>query len=179
MAALEPRITALVDGLIDAASGELDGVAGFAEPVPVAMIADLIGVPAADRGAFRAWSASIMSGDPEARDAATLEFAAYVEDLADRPGPGLIAELAGILARDDLIAMIRLLLIAGQETAVYVIANGLRALLTHREQWEALCEDPGLAAAAVEEVVRFDGPDAFEAPDAFDIRRADVNRHLG
>ncbi len=212
VAALEPGIAAFVDGLIDAAPAELDGVTGFAEPIPVAVIADLIGVPAADRGTFRAWSAAIMSGDPDARDAATLEFADYVDGLADRPGSGLIAELAGLLDREDLIAMIQLLLIAGQETAVYVIANGLRALLTHREQWDALCADPSLAAAAVEEVVRFDGPveiapprvalepfgaiprgervglallaanrdpDAFEQPDAFDIRRADVHRHLG
>jgi cytochrome P450 len=60
--------------------------------------------------------------------------------------------------------MIQLLLIAGQETAVYVIANGLRALLSHPDQWRALCADPGLAAAAVEEVVRFDGPVEIAPP---------------
>ena len=60
--------------------------------------------------------------------------------------------------------MIQLLLIAGQETSVYLIVNGLRALLTHREQWDALCADPSLAAAAVEEIVRFDGPVELAPP---------------
>ena len=168
VAALEPGITALVDGLLDEACerGVLDGVRDLAEPMPVAVIAELIGVPPADRATFRAWSAAIMSGDPEARDTATLEFAAYIDALATRPGDGLIAALAAIgeLERDELIAMVQLLLIAGQETAVYVIANGLRALLSHPAQWRALCDDPGLAAAAVEEVVRFDGPVEIAPP---------------
>jgi cytochrome P450 len=209
VAALEPRIAALADRLIDEAPGEV-GAAYFAEPVPVAVIADLIGVPAEDRGTFRAWSRAIMSGDPYLRDAATLEFATYIDGL--RSADGLIATLAPLLTRDELVATIQLLLIAGQETAVYVIAHGLRALLARPGQWRALCDDPSLAAAAVEEVVRFDGPveiapprvalrtvgsiprgekvglavlganrdpDAFEDPDAFDIRRPDVGRHLG
>ena len=211
VAALEPRIAALADRLIDDAPDE-PGAAYFAEPVPVAVIADLIGVPPADRGTFRAWSRAIMSGDPQLRDAATLEFAVYVDDLAERPGDGLISALAPLLERDELVATIQLLLIAGQETAVYVIATGLRALLRHPGQWQALCEQPELAAAAVEEIVRFDGPveiapprfalrplgpiprgdkvglsilganrdpEAFEEPDAFDIRRTDAGRHLG
>jgi cytochrome P450 len=211
VAALEPRIAALADGLVDAAPDAVDA-AYFAEPVPVAVIADLIGVPPDDRSTFRAWSRAIMSGDPELRDAATLEFALYIEDLAGRPGDGLISALAPVLERDELVATIQLLLIAGQETAVYVIATGLRALLGHPEQWRALCARPELAAAAVEEIVRFDGPveiapprfalrpigpiprgdkvglsilganrdpEAFEEPDAFDIRRTDAGRHLG
>jgi cytochrome P450 len=168
VAGLEGRITAIVDGLLEAAAelGEVDGVADLAEPMPVAVIAELIGVPAADRRTFRAWSAAIMSGDAEARDAATLEFADYIDDLAARPGEGLIAALAAIpeLEREDLVAMIQLLLIAGQETAVFVIANGLRALLEHPEQWRALCAQPGLAGAAVEEAIRFDGPVEIAPP---------------
>jgi cytochrome P450 len=208
VAALEPRIAALADRLIDEAPDQV-GAEYFAEPVPVAVIADLIGVPPEDRATFRAWSRAIMSGDPELRDAATLEFATYIDGLG---GDGLIAELAPVLTRDELVATIQLLLIAGQETAVYVIATGLRALLSHAEQWAALCDDPSLAAAAVEEIVRFDGPveiapprfalraigpiprgekvglavlganrdpEAFADPGAFDIRRTDVNRHLG
>jgi cytochrome P450 len=211
VAALQTRIVTLADRLIDEAPDAVDAEY-FAEPVPVAVIADLIGVPAADRATFRAWSRAIMSGDPDLRDAATFEFAAYVDQLAGRAEAGLITELAPVLTRDELVATIQLLLIAGQETAVYVIANGLRALLDRPAQWRALCDDPSLAAAAVEEVVRFDGPveiapprialrpigaiprgdkvglavlganrdpEAFEDPDAFDIRRTDVNRHLG
>jgi cytochrome P450 len=163
VAALEPRIEALADRLIDEAPDAVDATY-FAEPVPVAVIADLIGVPPADRSTFRAWSRAIMSGDAELRDAATLEFASYIDDLAERPPGGLIAVLAPILRRDELIATIQLLLIAGQETAVYVIAVGLRALHEHPEQWRALCDDPSLAAAAVEEVVRFDGPVEIAPP---------------
>jgi cytochrome P450 len=161
VAELEPRIAALADRLIDEAPDEV-GAAYFAEPVPVAVIADLIGVPPADRATFRAWSRGIMSGDPGLRDAATLEFATYIRDL--RCDDGLIATLAPLLERDELVATIQLLLIAGQETAVYLIAHGLRALLSHPEQWQALCDDPSLAAAAVEEVVRFDGPVEIAPP---------------
>jgi cytochrome P450 len=168
VAALEPRIEALADRLIDEAPAEVDP-AYFAEPVPVAVIADLIGVPPEDRATFRAWSRAIMSGDADLRDAATLEFAGYVDALAERADGGLIATLAPVLTRDELIATVQLLLIAGQETAVYVIAHGLRALHDSPQQWDALREDPSLAAAAVEEVVRFDGPVEI-APPRFALR---------
>src|SRR5262249_5891990 len=102
VAALEPRIEALADRLIDAAPGQGDAHY-FAEPVPVAVIADLIGVPPEDRATFRGWSRAIMSGDPGLRDAATLEFATYIDGLG---GGGLIAELAPVLSRDELIATI-------------------------------------------------------------------------
>lgn len=168
VAALEARILAIVDGLIDQAAGVFDGVSALGEPMPVAVIAEVIGVPAADRVTFRAWSAAIMSGD--GRDPATLAFADYVDALADeraaRPRGDLVSVLVAIedLTREDLIAMVQLLLIAGQETAVYTIVNGLRALLTHPEQWRALCSDPLLAAMAVEEVLRFDGPVEIAPP---------------
>lgn len=223
VAQLEPRIVAIVDGLLEAAKrrGVIDGVADLGEPMPVAVIAELIGVPEPDRSRFRAWSGAIMSGVPDERDAATLEFAAFIDELAEsrrsRPEDDLLSRLVALEAidRDELVAMIQLLLIAGQETAVYLIVNGIRALLTHPEQWRALCEAPSLAAAAVEEILRFDGPvelvpprftfapvrfsggtipafekvglsvlganrdpDVFHDPDAFDIRRADVNRHV-
>jgi cytochrome P450 len=108
-----------------------------------------------------------MSGD--GREWALQEFTSYVDALADeralRPRDDLISGLVALeeLSRDELIAMIQLLLIAGQETAVYVIVNGLRALLSSGE-WSALSADPALAAAAVEEVVRFDGPVEIAPP---------------
>ena len=67
----------------------------------------------------------------EGRDEATFAFAAYLDTLTRQATNGLIAELAPILARDELIATVELLLIAGQETAVYVIATGLKTLLSH------------------------------------------------
>ena len=171
VASLEPRIVAIVEGLLADARecGFVDGVRDLGEPMPVAVIADLIGVPACDRARFRAWSAAIMSG--EGRTVAVLEFAAFVDEHAARrrvaPDDDLISGLVALdgLARDDLVAMIQLLLIAGQETAVYVIVNGIRALLSHPDQWEALCADPGgLAGAAVEEILRFDGPVEIAPP---------------
>jgi cytochrome P450 len=160
VAALEPKIEAMADALIE--GGNLDPTA-----IPVAVIAELIGVPPEHRVTFRMWSGAIMSG--EGREWALEEFTAYVDELADeraaRPQDDLISALAAIeeLERDELIAMIQLLLIAGQETAVYVIEHGLRALLSS-DQWDVLCADPTLAAAAVEEIVRFDGPVEIAPP---------------
>lgn len=168
VAALEPRIVEVVDGLVASARerGAVDGVTELGKPMPVAVIAALIGVPATDHARFRGWSAAIMGG--EDRDAATLEFAAYIDSLAAlrraRPQADLISGLLDQLERDDLVAMIQLLLIAGQETAVYVIVNGIHALLSHPEQWRALCAEPGLAAAAVEEMLRYDGPVEIAPP---------------
>jgi len=171
VARLESRVATIVDGLIAAARRRevIDAVADLGEPMPVAVIADLIGVPQADRRRFRAWSATIMAGPAGDRDDATLEFAAYIDELAARrrsqPENDLLSRLVALeLDRDELVAMIQLLLIAGQETSVFLIVNGLRALLTHREQWEALCADPSLAAAAVEEIARFDGPVELAPP---------------
>jgi cytochrome P450 len=170
VASLEPQIVAIVDGLLADARrrGVVDGVADLGEPMPVAVIAHLIGVPAADRARFRAWSGAIMSG--WGREDAVLEFAAFVDALATRRRAvgedDLISRLVALdeLSRDDLVAMIQLLLIAGQETAVYVIVNGIRALLSHPDQWARLCADPGLAGDAVEEILRFDGPVEIAPP---------------
>ena len=167
---LEPRIIEIADRLLTRAKqrGVIDGVTDLGEPVPVAVIANLVGVPEKDRRQFRAWSAAIMSGSPTKRDAATLQFAAFIDDLASQrrthPEEDLLSELVALethgegLGRDELVAMIQLLLIAGQETTVYLIVNGLRALLSHPDQWRKLREEPSLAAAAVEEILRFDGP---------------------
>jgi cytochrome P450 len=171
VARLEPRIVEIVDGLLAAARRRdvIDAVADLGEPMPVAVIADLIGVPPADRRRFRAWSGAIMSGAPDERDAATLDFAAFVDALAARrrlrPADDLVSALAALdMERDDLVAMIQLLLIAGQETAVYLIVNGIRALLTHPGQWQALRADPSLAAAAVKEILHYDGPVELTPP---------------
>jgi cytochrome P450 len=173
VARLEPWIRAIVDGLLDTASGRevIDGVADLGDPLPVAVIADLVGVPQPDRAEFRAWSRVIVSGDPDLGPPATLEFAAYIDSLAarkrDDPGEDLLSALVALadgLDRDELVAMIQLLLIAGQETTVLLIANGLRALLTDRDRWHELVFDPGIAPAVVEETLRFHGPVEIAPP---------------
>jgi cytochrome P450 len=175
VARLEPRIVEVVDDLLARARtrGVIDGVADLGDPVPVAVIADLVGVPEEDRPRFRAWSSAMISASPD-YERATLEFAAFIDELAERrradPEEDLLSELVALehegdaLDRDELVAMVQLLLIAGQETTVYVIATGLLALLTHPDQWRALREDPSLAPAAVEEILRFDGPVEIAPP---------------
>lgn len=165
---LEPWISDLVDQVLAGIPRHdtIDGVKQLADPVPVAVIAALIGVPPADRPRFRAWSTAIVSG-AGAGTAATAEFARYIDRLAARrktcPEDDLVSELVALegddggLDRDELIATVLLLLVAGQETTVDLIANGTLALLTHPDQWRALCDDRTLAPAAVEEMLRYEG----------------------
>ncbi|MEV7226028.1 cytochrome P450 [Polymorphospora sp. NPDC051019] len=169
VARLEPWIGDLADRLVARARerGDVDGVADLADPVPVNVIAELVGIPDVDRSRFRAWSAAIVSASAEG-PAATLEFGAYLDELAARrradPADDLISQLVAIedrgdrLDRDELVALVQLLLVAGQETTVDLIVNGLRLLLTHPDQWRAVRDDPALAEAVVEETLRFRGP---------------------
>ncbi|MET8354827.1 cytochrome P450 [Micromonospora sp. NPDC005206] len=169
VARLEPWISQLADRLVARArqQGRIDGIADLADPVPVNVIAELVGIPEPDRPQFRAWSAAIVSASIDS-SAATLAFAAYLDELAARrravPADDLISQLVAHeeqgdrLDRDELVALVQLLLIAGQETTVDLISNGIRLLLTHPDQWQALRDDPLLAAAVVEETLRFRGP---------------------
>ncbi|SEF14059.1 cytochrome P450 [Jiangella alba] len=162
--------------------GRFDAVTDLADPLPVNVIAQLVGVPDEDRARFRDWSATIVSGSDH-DGSATLAFAAYVDELAARrraePRDDLISALVALeaegdaLDRDELVAMVQLLLIAGQETTVDVIANALRLLLTHPEQWDDLRADPALASAVVEETLRFRGPVEI-VPPRFTFRELDL-----
>ncbi|MFE9654539.1 cytochrome P450 [Micromonospora sp. NPDC006431] len=169
VARLEPWITDLADRLVARARerGRIDGVSDLADPVPVNVIAELVGIPEPDRPRFRAWSAAIVSASIDG-PAATVEFAAYLDELAAQrraaPADDLMSQLVALaergepLDRDELVALVQLLLVAGQETTVDLIVNGIRLLLTHPEQWQALRDDPSLAAAVVEETLRYRGP---------------------
>lgn len=180
VADLEPRVAALVDELLDPASarGELDVVADLARPLPVAVICDLLGVPRADAVRFRSWSAAlgrtldpVFALSPEERagqDAALAGLTGYLADLADRrrdrPGDDLLSALVAVeergehLTRAETVATALLLLVAGHETTVSLIANGALALLRAPAVLADLRADPGLAPAVVEEVLRHDPP---------------------
>lgn len=184
IARLEPRIRAITDELLTAAgaAGHLEVVSQLAYPLPVRIISELLGVPVSDHPRFAGWSArlahSLQPGfgvAPEeaqaraqAADAASEEFAAYFRELIalrraqperDLLSAMIAAEDAGDqLTEDELIATCVLLLVAGHETTVGLISNALLALLRHPDQFALLRARPELAAAAVEETLRYDAP---------------------
>jgi cytochrome P450 len=135
------------------------------------VISELLGVPEADRGLLRPWSAAIVAmyelshDEGVAREAvrASAEFRAYLLELAearrDAPGEDLVSGLVEVgLSEDEMVATCVLLLNAGHEATVNALGNGMRALLEHRDQWERLVNEPALVPGATEEVLRFDTP---------------------
>lgn len=170
---LAPRIQQLTDVLLDRLAGrpEVDLVAEFAYPLPIAVICELLGIPQEDRTEFRAWTAPLVAGGLAglpAYSAAATALVRYVRELVARkrrqPADDLLSALVAVreqrdrLSEDELTSMVYLLLLAGHETTVNLIANGVRALLTHPEQLALLRAEPDRIGAAVEELLRFDGP---------------------
>ena len=168
----------LTDELIDAlaGAGEFDLLPTIAEPLPVAVIAELLGVPYADRGLLRPWSADICRMyelHPTERDAAvavaaSVEFSEYLRVLSRErraaPMGDLISEMALVvdegdhLTEDELIGTCVLLLNAGHEATVNVTGNGWWALFRNPDGLARLRTDPGLVPMAVEELMRWDTP---------------------
>ncbi len=133
------------------------------------MIAQLLGIPAEDRNNFRDWSQTIVLGrNYDAVTRAAMAFIMYMNELFDQrraaPQDDLISNLIQVeeagdkLAREELMSMIFLLLVAGHETTVNLIANGTLTLLTHPDQMQLLCDDSTLIRSAIEEMLRFESP---------------------
>jgi cytochrome P450 len=171
VAGLRPRIEQITDGLLDemAAAGSVDLVESFAFPLPIAVICDLLGIPDSDRDKFRAWSKPFVAAAPEdVMRAAHRKLTAYLTALvaAKRTAPAddLLSELVQVsdegdrLSPDEVVSMAFLLLLAGHETTVNLIANSVLTLLHHPDQLTALRSDPSLLPNAVEEFLRFEGP---------------------
>ncbi|MER5812913.1 cytochrome P450 [Streptomyces sp. NPDC002033] len=171
--ALAPRIQQITDELLDAMEANperrADLVDAFAFPLPMTVICELLGVPELDREAFRGWSNEMVARtSPEAEAAVYEAMPRYLSQLIDakRAAPGDDLLSAMIHAVDDgdrlspaeLIGMCVLLLIAGHETTVNMIGNGMRALFAHPEQLADLRADLGLLDGAIEEMLRYDGP---------------------
>ena len=176
--ALEPHIRSLMNGLLDG----IDDLSGFdlmeavARPLPVIAIAEMLGVPPEDRPRFRGWSdrrARILEptiGAEERADAVLAGddlgayFAPLVEERRAEPRDDILSGLAlaeeegDRLDEEETIALLRLLLVAGNETTVNLIGNGMLALLRHPEQLQRLRDDPALIPSAVEELLRYDSP---------------------
>src|SRR5580698_3499066 len=186
IARLAPRIGELTDDLLTAAraGGCLDVVSELAYPLPVRIISELLGVPPEDYATFAGWSASLAHslqpqfGQPDLTGAAAAqqaraEFGAYFRELIAarraQPADDLLTELIRAeddgqhLSEEELIGTCVLLLVAGHETTVGLISNAILALLRHPDQLAALRADPGLAAGAVEETLRYDPPVQFTA----------------
>jgi cytochrome P450 len=170
--ALEPTIAAMVDDLLDGLSGPADFIDAVAFPLPVNVIGELLGVPAADRAQFqglvRDWTRVLEIITPEVlavADPAAATIREYLAALAAErrrsPGPDLISALVAAeeegdrLTEDELLTMAALLFAAGFETTSNLLANGLIAVLDNPGQVGALTADP---AAAVEELIRYDSP---------------------
>ena len=173
---LRPAVARIVAEACEQIAGESDFVAGFAFPLPVTVIGELLAIPAADRpmfqGLVRDWSV-VLAGlevlDPLAVDRADTAASAiggYLADLAAHrrvhPADDLISALAGAggdkLTPDELVTMAALLLAAGFETTTGLLANGLVALLAHPGQAGRLRTEARLAASAVDELLRYDSP---------------------
>jgi cytochrome P450 len=175
---LRPAIQRIADGLVDALlrDGGGDLIAGYAEPLPVTVIAELLGVPPADRHLLRPWSADICGMyelNPSAQTAdravrACNEFSEYLLDLADRrrrsPTDDLISALVRVrdqgdrLTDDELVGTCALLLNAGHEATVNVTGNGWWSLFRHPPALADLRADLSLVPGAVEELMRYDTP---------------------
>lgn len=173
---LRPRIEELVDALLDDFDGSVDIIDRYAEPLPVYVICDLLGVPRDDHVQLRAWSQAIVhmyeeNVDQETRDeavSAASAFADYVRAVvAERrtqPRDDLISDLlverdgTARLSEDELVASVILLLNAGHEASVNVFGNGLHALLTHPDQLRRVTSGEVAMGTALEELIRFDAP---------------------
>ncbi|MEU4210971.1 cytochrome P450 [Streptomyces sp. NPDC026206] len=169
--ALRPGIQRIADRLLDdmLPLGRADLVEAFALPLPLTVICELLGVPAADRDGFRAWSNEmILPTNAETAGAAVQAMTGCLADLIEskrrRPGDDLLSALARAaddgdrLSPDELSGMAFVLLVAGHETTVNLISSGVHSLLRHPGQLAGLRADPSLLDGAVEEILRHDCP---------------------
>ncbi|WP_380283478.1 cytochrome P450 [Kitasatospora purpeofusca] len=167
---LEPRLTEIARGLLDGlpAEGEADFVSAFANPFPLEVICELLGVPRADREVFHTRVKNMDSPSAPVRQAATDAFAAYCTNLVEakrrQPTEDLLSELVGArlddgnaLTREELVGFCSVLLFAGHVTTAYVISSALLELLKHPDQLAALRADRELVASATEEALRYRG----------------------
>jgi cytochrome P450 len=181
--ALRPRVEAQVDAVLDrlAPRGEANLIAELALPLPVAVICDLLGVLDSDRARFLGWARHLaprldisLFRDAEKErlgDEAASELAALLGELIDDPArrdpDGLLAGLVAVdeegdrLARDEVVALCGLLLVAGFETTTNLIGNGVHALLGAPDQLARVRDGEVPPATAVEELLRFAGPVQF------------------
>jgi cytochrome P450 len=171
-AAVTSRIRSIAARFVDDLPvGSADLVADFAFPLPILVIAELLGASPADRDLIRTWSTALLTGiDPSTAQQAEhgqalAEMDEYIAQLLDarrrQPREDLVSDLArdpGGLTDEQLIANIRTLIVGGHETTTNLIANGLLALLTDDRQRQVFIDDESCRPNAVDELLRFESP---------------------
>ena len=176
---LEPRVREITSDLLSRAtdSSEFEAMAALANPLPVIVIAELLGVSAGDHTQFKQWSndmitsfgqENVVNGPSEAGIAARNELRRYLADAIKQrsanPGDDLISALVAAreesdaLSEDELLAFVVLLLLAGNETTTNLIGNGLLALCRDPDQQNRLRDNRDLIPKAIEEMLRYDPP---------------------
>ena len=196
---LAPRISEIVDAVLDLPeAGAIDLVRDVAYPIPAMVIAEMLGVPPADRDLFKAWSNDISTllfgGARDESDRAHAQaglvglddyLRELLEDMRTSPGTNLMSALLRAhldddsLSEDEVVHTCILLLFAGHETTTNLIANAYLTLSRHPEQRELLMARPELIAGAVEELNRFDGPVRMtvrRAATSFELRGRAIGR---
>ncbi|WDL98244.1 cytochrome P450 [Alicyclobacillus sp. ALC3] len=177
VAALEPRIEAIAHELLDkvAGDGRMDIVGDFAYPLPVIVIAELLGIPAKDRDKFKHWSDEVVAsadrmvggeaaGSQQAHEEMNAYFRGIIEERQRAPEDDLVSALLQAqdgehkLSEGDILALCWLLLVAGNETTTNLIGNAVRTLLEHEEAFALVREHPTLLSGAIEETLRLRSP---------------------
>ena len=177
------RAQQIVEEMIDKIDdhSSIDLIQDFAYPIPAVVIAEIMGVPPADRDLFKEWSDSVMilvfgaRGMEDRRTKAQhglSELAAYLGDLVSHhrkhPTENIISDLIAAQEGDDrlsdheIVANLVLFLFGGHETTTNLIGNGTKVLLEHPEQLKKLKKNPDLIKGAIEEILRFEGPSKME-----------------
>jgi cytochrome P450 len=177
---MRPWLAGVTTGLIDKLTGHgrIDIVDDFAYPLPVTAICQILGVPREDQPRFHVWADAIIETiDPTTgtfeerfrrRQEVNVELAQYLAELADararQPGDDLISGLLtdtgphGPMPREDVLSTGSLLLVAGHETTVNLITNGMLTLLRHPDVLDRLRREPGMITGLVEELLRYEPP---------------------
>ena len=171
MEAFRPRIAQLVEEMLDALAGrdEVDLVGEYAQPLPIIIICDVLGIPFEDREMFQRWAVQLVGAGqpPEVVEQASKNVYEYGKQVIGikraHPEDDMMSALARVMEGDrltdiELTAMIFLFTVAGHITSQHTLSNGVLSLLTHPEEMAKLRTDTSLIPAAIDELMRYDGP---------------------